>query len=227
MTKVAIVEDNATIRSTFRQWIDAAPELRCVCVCSSAEQALADIPRFNPDVVLMDIHLPGETGIACTAQLKEKLPNVQVIIVTVYRNHELIFQALEAGACGYLLKRSSPEELLKAINEVRSGGAPMTGEIARMLVEAFQKKPGSSASGDGLTEREEEILVLLAEGLSNKEIADRVSISYDTVRAHLRHIYEKLHVRGRTEAVKKYLTSPKAVTMKMRGETRPPDKPER
>src|SRR6185312_2826920 len=219
MTTVAIVEDNATIRNTFRQWIDAAPGFRCVCACASAEQALVDIPNHKPDVVLMDIHLPGETGIACTAQLKEKLPNVQVIIVTVYRNHELIFQALEAGACGYLLKRSSPDELLKAINEVRTGGAPMTGEIARMLVEAFQKKPANSAAGDGLTQREEEILVFLAEGLSNKEIADRVKISYDTVRAHLRHIYEKLHVRGRTEAVKKYLTSPKAVTRKMRGET--------
>jgi len=222
MTTVAIVEDNATIRNTFRQWIEAVPDFRCACACASAEEALIEIPRHKPDVVLMDIHLPpGETGIACTAQLKEKLPSVQVIIVTVYRNHELIFQALEAGACGYLLKRSSPDELLKAINEVRSGGAPMTGEIARMLVEAFQKKPGSSASGEGLTQREEEILGFLAEGLSNKEIADRVKISYDTVRAHLRHIYEKLHVRGRTEAVKKYLTSPKAVTMKMRGETRP------
>ena len=218
MNTVAIVEDNPTIRNTFRNWIEAAPEFRCVCACASAEEALVEIPRLKPDVVLMDIHLPGETGIACTARLKEKLPGVQVIIVTVYRNHELIFQALEAGACGYLLKRSSPEELLKAINEVRTGGAPMTGEIARMLVEAFQKKPGSSASGDGLTQREEEILGFLAEGLSNKEIADRVKISYDTVRAHLRHIYEKLHVRGRTEAVKKYLTSPKAVAMKMRGE---------
>lgn len=218
MNTVAIVEDNPTIRNTFRNWIEAAPEFRCVCACASAEEALVEIPRLKPDVVLMDIHLPGQTGIACTAQLKEKLPGVQVIIVTVYRNHELIFQALEAGACGYLLKRSSPEELLRAINEVRTGGAPMTGEIARMLVEAFQKKPGSSASGDGLTQREEEILVFLAEGLSNKEIADRVKISYDTVRAHLRHIYEKLHVRGRTEAVKKYLTSPKAVAMKIRGE---------
>jgi DNA-binding NarL/FixJ family response regulator len=218
MNTVAIVEDNPTIRNTFRNWIDAAPEFRCVCACASAEEALVEIPRLKPDVVLMDIHLPGQTGIACTAQLKEKLPGVQVIIVTVYRNHELIFQALEAGACGYLLKRSSPEELLKAINEVRTGGAPMTGEIARMLVEAFQKKPGSSSAGDGLTQREEEILRFLAEGLSNKEIADRVKISYDTVRAHLRHIYEKLHVRGRTEAVKKYLTSPKAVTMKIRGE---------
>jgi DNA-binding NarL/FixJ family response regulator len=227
MTTVAIVEDNPTIRNTFRNWFEAAPEFRCVCACASAEEALIEIPRLKPDVVLMDIHLPGETGIACTAQLKEKLPDVQVIIVTVYRNHELIFQALEAGACGYLLKRSSPEELLKAINEVRSGGAPMTGEIARMLVEAFQKKPGSSASGDGLTQREEEILGFLAEGLSNKEIADRVKISYDTVRAHLRHIYEKLHVRGRTEAVKKYLTSPKAVTMKMRGDARSLENPGR
>jgi DNA-binding NarL/FixJ family response regulator len=218
MNTVAIVEDNPTIRNTFRQWIDAAPDFRCVCVCASAEEALVEIPRHKPDVVLMDIHLPGESGIACTAQLKEKLPGIQVIIVTVYRNHELIFQALQAGACGYLLKRSSPDELLKAISEVRSGGAPMTSEIARMLVEAFQKKPGDSA--DQLTPREDEILVLLSEGLSNKEIADKVKISYDTVRAHLRHIYEKLHVRGRTEAVNKYLTSPKGMAAKMGKEGR-------
>jgi DNA-binding NarL/FixJ family response regulator len=219
MNTVAIVEDNPTIRNTFRQWIETAPGFRCVCACGSAEEALVEIPRHKPDVALIDIHLPGQSGIACTAQLKEKLPGIQIIIVTVYRNHELIFQALQAGACGYLLKRSSPEEILKAINEVRSGGAPMTGEIARMLVEAFQKKPGTTASADELTEREDEILDYLAEGLSNKEIADKVKISYDTVRAHLRHIYEKLHVRGRTEAVRKYLTSPKSVAMKMRGET--------
>src|SRR6516164_5439487 len=228
MNTVAIVEDNNVMRNTFRQWIEAAPGFKCVFACATAEEALAELPRLKPDVVLMDVHLPGESGIACTAQLKEKLPDVQVIIVTVYRNHELIFQALQAGACGYLLKRSSPEELLKAISEVRSGGAPMTSEIARMLVEAFQKKPAAPvASGDGLTQRESEILVLLSEGLSNKEIADRVKISYDTVRAHLRHIYEKLHVRGRTEAVKKYLTSPKAITMKMRGDTRSPESPGR
>lgn len=222
MNTVAIVEDNAVIRNSFRQWIEAAPGFRCVAACSSAEEALVEIPRLKPDVVLMDINLPGESGIACTAQLKEKLPGVQVIIVTVYRNHELIFQALQAGACGYLLKRSSPEELLKAISEVLSGGAPMTSEIARMFVEAFQKKPNSSAAAeaDELTQREAEILVLLAEGLSNKEIADRVKISYDTVRAHLRHIYEKLHVRGRTEAVKAYLTSPKAMAAKMGKEER-------
>lgn len=219
MNTVAIVEDNAVMRKTFRQWIDAAPGFRCVFACATAEEALAEIPRLKPDVVLMDVHLPGASGIACTAQLKEQLPNVQVIIVTVYRNHELIFQALQAGACGYLLKRSSPEELLKAISEVRSGGAPMTSEIARMLVEAFQRKPASIVSGDGLTQRESEILGLLSEGLSNKEIADRVKISYDTVRAHLRHIYEKLHVRGRTEAVRKYLKSSTSMTTGLGGTT--------
>jgi DNA-binding NarL/FixJ family response regulator len=205
MNTVAIVEDNAVMRKSFRQWIDASPDFRCVFDCATAEEALAEIPRLKPDVVLMDIHLPGESGIACTARLKELLPGIQVIILTVYRNQELIFQALQAGALGYLLKRSSPAELLKAIAEVRSGGAPMTSEIARMVVEAFQKKAASVASGDSLTTRESEILALLSEGLSNKEIAERVSISYDTVRAHLRHIYEKLHVRGRTEAVRFYL----------------------
>ena len=204
MTSVAIIEDNAVMRRTFRQWIEAAPDLRCLFSCATAEEALAELPRLKPDVVLMDIHLPGESGIGCTARLKEALPGVQVIMLTVYRNQELIFQALQAGASGYLLKRSNPEELLEAIAEVRSGGAPMTSEIAHMVVEAFQKKPASHTPAEGLTNRESEILALLSEGLSNKEIADRVNISYDTVRAHLRHIYEKLHVRGRTEAVKRY-----------------------
>ena len=220
MNTVAIVEDNAVMRKTFRQWINAAPGFRCVFACATAEEALAEIPRLKPDVVLMDVHLPGESGIACTARLKEKLPEVQVIILTVYRNQELIFQALQAGACGYLLKRSSPEELLQAIAEVLSGGAPMTSEIARMVVEAFQKKPASLASGDSLTNRESEILVLLSEGLSNKEIANRVKISYDTVRAHLRHIYEKLHVRGRTEAVRMYLKSSNLSGAGLGGENR-------
>src|SRR5262249_43562831 len=145
MITVAIVEDNAVMRKSFRQWIDAAPGLRCVFACATAEEAVAQIPRLEPNVVLMDIHLPGESGIACTARLQELLPRVQVMILTVYRNQELLFQALQAGASGYLLKRSNPEELLKAIAEVRSGGAPMTSEIARMVVEAFQKKPASHA----------------------------------------------------------------------------------
>jgi len=214
MITVAIVEDNAVMRNTFRQWIDAAPGFQCVFACATAEEAIVEIPRFSPDVVLMDVHLPGESGIACTARLKEALPQLQVIMLTVYRNQELIFQALQAGACGYLLKRSNPEELLKAITDVRSGGAPMTSEIARMVVEAFQKKPPTQKAAEGLTNRESEILALLSEGLSNKEIADRVDISYDTVRAHLRHIYEKLHVRGRTEAVKRYL-QPSNLSMKV------------
>ena len=215
---VAIVEDNAVMRKTFCDWINAAAGVRCVFACATAEEALAEIPRHDPDVVLMDVNLPGESGIACTAQLKEKLPDVQVIILTVYRNHEVIIQALQAGACGYLLKRSSPEELLKAINEVCSGGAPMTSEIARMLVEAFQKKPAAVAPGDELTERESEILGLLSEGLSNKEIANHVNISYDTVRSHLRHIYEKLHVNGRTQAVRKYLKSAGPISPGLGGE---------
>ncbi len=219
MTTVAIVEDNAIMRKTFRRWIDAAPDFRCVFACATAEEALVEIPLLKPAVVLMDIHLPGESGIACTARLKEELPEVQVIMLTVYRNQELIFQALQAGACGYLLKRSSPDELLKAVAEVRSGGAPMTSEIARMVVEAFQKKPAAIAT-DGLTQRESEILALLSEGLSNKEIADRVDISYDTVRSHLRHIYEKLHVRGRTEAVSMYLKTPNLNMAAMGAENR-------
>ena len=211
-TTVAVVEDNAVMRKTFCDWINAASDFRCVFACATAEEALAEIPRLGPDVVLMDVNLPGESGVVCTAQLKEKLPELQVIILTVYRNHELIIQALQAGACGYLLKRSSPDELLKAIREVCSGGAPMTSEIARMLVEAFQKKPANAVPSDALTQRESEILGLLSEGLSNKEIANRVKISYDTVRAHLRHIYEKLHVSGRTQAVRKYLKSSNPIT---------------
>jgi DNA-binding NarL/FixJ family response regulator len=220
MTSVAIVEDNALMRKSLRQWIEAAPDTHCVSACATAEEALAELPRLKPDVVLMDIHLPGQSGIACTARLKEQLPSVQVIMLTVYRNHELIFQALQAGACGYLLKRSNPDQLLRAIAEVRSGGAPMTSEIARLVVEAFQKKPVGPTPAEGLTHRESEILALLSEGLSNKEIAERVDISYDTVRAHLRHIYEKLHVRGRTEAVKMFLTSANVNVAGLGGELR-------
>jgi len=208
MTSVAIVEDNAVMRKTFRQWIDSASGHRCVVACATAEEALAEIPPHKPDVVLMDVNLPGKSGIECVARLKEVLPKTQVIMLTVYRNQELIFKALQAGACGYLLKRCGPVELLKAITEVRTGGAPMTPEIARMLVEVYHRKPVNPSSTEELTARESEILALLSEGLSNKEIADRVNVSYDTVRAHLRHIYEKLHVRGRTEAVRMFLQAP-------------------
>jgi len=205
MTTVAIVEDNPNIRRSLQEWVDAAPDLRCVCACANAEIALKEVPRLKPDVVLMDIQLPGESGIACTARLKSMMPALQIIVVTVYRDRDLLFQALKAGACGYLLKRSSPEELLRAIAEVQTGGAPMTGEIARMVVETFQKPQPETPPRPELSTRETEILDLVAQGLTNKEIGPRLNVSYDTVRAHLRRIYEKLHVRCRAEAVMKYL----------------------
>jgi DNA-binding NarL/FixJ family response regulator len=208
MTKVAIVEDNTTFRQYLAQLIDRTPEHRCVCACANAETALTEIPRHQPDVVLMDIHLPGESGIACTARLREITPNVQVIMLTVYKDIKMIFDALKAGACGYVLKRSDETEVLHAIAEVRAGGAPMTSEIARMVVRSFLVPPTASNSGtDTLSAREMEILALLAEGLSNKEIGNRLHISFATVRTHLMHIYEKLHVRCRTEAAAKYLRS--------------------
>lgn len=208
MTKVAIVEDNGTFRQYLAQLIERTPEHKCVCTCPSAEAALTEIPRHHPDVVLMDIHLPGESGIACTARLRQKMPAVQVIMLTVYKDIKMIFQALKAGACGYVLKRSDEKEVLHAIAEVRAGGAPMTSEIARMVVRSFLESPATSASEtDQLSAREMEILALVAEGLSNKEIGARLHISFTTVRTHLMHIYEKLHVRCRTEAAAKYLRS--------------------
>ena len=206
MTKIAIVEDNPTVRQTLCEWINSASDCRCVCACATGKAALAEIPGHQPDVVLMDINLPGESGITCTARLKQILPKLQIVMLTVYKDHDLILQALKAGASGYLLKRSGREDILKAIGEVRTGGAPMTGEIARMLVETFQKPPADEQT-EGLTARELEILTLLAKGLSNKEISARLGISFETVRNHLRHIYDKLHVHCRTEAVMKYLKS--------------------
>lgn len=167
------------------------------------------IPAFRPNVVLMDLRLPGESGIACTAQLREMLPDLQIIVLTVYKDIKTIFQALKAGASGYVLKRSADCEILEAISEVCSGGAPMTGEIARMVVRLFIERPKPSTGNklNELSSREKEILLLLAEGSSNKEIASRLLISPSTVRSHLSSVYDKLHVRCRTEAVAKYFRS--------------------
>lgn len=203
MTKVAIIEDNHTMRKMLVELIEAAPGYRCVCACSTSKEALLEVPRRQPDVALMDIHLPDESGIACTARLVAKMPGLQIIMVTVYKDTELIFQALKAGASGYILKRFRPEEILHAIAEVRAGGAPMTSEIARMVVRSF-RAPSPTPAADGLTSREAEILVLLAEGLSNKEIANKTNITAGTVRIHLGHIYKKLHVHCRTKAAAKY-----------------------
>lgn len=205
VTTVAVVEDNATFRRFLVDLIDATPGCRCVAACGSAEEGLEMIPPQHPDVVLMDIHLPGDSGIACTARLHELAPRTQVLMLTVYKDIKMIFQALKAGACGYLLKRSGGQEILDAIAELRAGGAPMTSEIARLLVRSFQAPATAPPETATLTPREREILVLLADGLSNKEIAARLFISFFTVRAHLMHIYEKLHVRSRTEAAAVFL----------------------
>ncbi|MBI5388423.1 MAG: response regulator transcription factor [Verrucomicrobia bacterium] len=202
---VAIVEDNAEIRRNLSRYIGEAPGFRCACACGSAEEALRVIPKAQPDVVLMDIRLPGMSGIACTASLKEALPTVPVMMLTVYEDNDAIFNALKAGASGYLLKRSAPEKILEAITELHRGGAPMTSEIARKVIASFYRTKPEQHPQDRLTAREREILEDLAKGYVTKEIADRLGVSYDTIRYHLKHIYDKLHVHSRTEAVIKYL----------------------
>jgi DNA-binding NarL/FixJ family response regulator len=202
MISVAIVEDNAAVGASLRRIVESAPETQCVGVWQSGEEALLKAPLFQPAVVLMDIDLPKLTGIETTALLKLAMPGLLVIMVTVYRDHDKIFDALKAGACGYLLKRSAPAEIRQAIAEVRSEGAPMSAEIARRVVEAFHQ-PAREPT-ETLSKRETEILEWLTQGLANKEIADRIGLSIETVRVHLRRIYEQLHVHSRTEAALKY-----------------------
>ncbi len=207
MTKVAIVEDNPTLRQYLSELIANTPGYRCVCACDSAEEALEKIPAHRPHVVLMDIHLPGESGIACTAYLREKMPKIQVIMLTVYKDIQMIFQALKAGACGYVLKRADEREILAAIAEVRAGGAPMTSQVARMVVRSFLEPCSDHSETEQLSPREMEILALVAKGRANKEIGSQLHIASGTVRIHLSHIYEKLHVRCRTEAAAKFFSS--------------------
>jgi len=203
--KVGIVEDNPGIRENWAKLINAQPGLACVCVCASGEAALTRLPDARPDVVLMDINLPGMSGIECTARLKQKLPATQILIVTVYTDNEHLFEALKAGASGYLLKCTDREELTRSIVEVMAGGAPMNGRIARRVLEAFRQPEPGPGDGTQLSAREQEILDWVARGLVPKEIAVRLGMTYETVRTHLRHIYDKLHVHSRSEAVAKYM----------------------
>ena len=206
--QVAIIEDNRALGESLQKVVESIPDAICMGVWGSAEEGLKKIDAFRPSIVLMDINLPGMSGIEATALLKRHLPEIQVIIVTVHREHEKIFDALKAGACGYLIKRSRAADVRQAILDVHSGGAPMSAEIARRVVEAFHDHTPKSADEPELvrlSQRETDVAQLIAEGLANKEIADRLGISTETVRGHLKNIYEKLHVRSRTEAAVKYL----------------------
>lgn len=204
--RVAIVEDNRGVRESWQQLIETEPGLACVGACESGEEALKMLPGREPDVVLMDVNLPGMSGIECAARLKAKRPQTQVLIVTVYADNDHVFEALQAGATGYLLKSATPEELVQAISEVMAGGAPMTGQIARKVIAAFRGPVAAASLAAQLTAREEEILRLLAQGFSNKEIAAQLDASVETVRVHVRHIYEKLHVHSRTQAAARYFS---------------------
>lgn len=204
MTKVAIVEDNRTTREGLETIVNLSPDFQCVCTCSSAEEALRLLPAHKPDVVLMDIQLPNMSGVDCVARLTEALPEVKAIMVTVYEDPDRIFCALRAGASGYLLKRSAPEEVLDAMREVQQGGGAMSGEIARKVIGYFRGQAETTTAVDNLTTREREVLELVVQGMSNKEIAGRLSVTVAAVRFHLKNIYQKLHVHSRTEAALKF-----------------------
>lgn len=205
MITVSIVEDSRGTRESLSELLKRAPRLQCVGAHANGEAALRDLPGENPDVVLMDINLPGMSGIECVARLKEKAPKTQVLMLTTYEEGDLIFESLRAGANGYLLKNMPPSELLHAVEQVYAGGSPMSMHIARKVVSHFQRIKQPSSDMEKLTKREQEILALLAKGFLYKEIADQLGISLSTVRAHLHTVYEKLHVQSRTEAVVKYL----------------------
>ena len=201
--KVAIVEDSDDIRESLHLLINGSNGFECVNVYPDAEIALEELPSKEIDVVLMDINLPGKSGIECVSLLKDKMPQTQFMMCTVYDNEDAIFSALESGATGYLLKRTSPAQMLEAIRDLHQGGSPMSSEIARMVVEAMHRKRKPSGLIESLTEREKEILEFLARGFLYKEIAGELFISNETVKSHIHNIYDKLHVQTRTEALNK------------------------
>lgn len=202
---VAIVEDDEEIRANLTHRIGENPTLRLLGSYSNAESALAELPQHKPDVVLMDINLPGMDGVECVRQLKTKLPNSQFVMLTVYEDNNRLFKSLMAGASGYLLKRTPPAKLMSAIKEAHQGGSPMTPQIARRVVQHFQQLPEPASELQKLTPRETDVLTQLAKGFRYKEIVDNLGISSGTLHSYIRNIYEKLHVHSRTEAVVKFL----------------------
>lgn len=204
MISISIIEDQPDVRESLVACLGNEPGMRCAGAHMSGEDGLQKIPNENPDIVLMDINLPGMNGIQCVSRLKKCLPNVQILMLTTYDDGDMIFDSLRAGATGYLLKNAPQEELVQAIRQLNSGGAPMSLQIARKVINHFhQTKP--AAGIENLSPRELEILRLLAKGHRYKEIADQLSINIGTVRTHVRHVYEKLHVTSRTEAAMKLM----------------------
>ena len=201
---VSIVEDDRETRESLVELLNGAKGLHCVSSHPTGEAALQSIPLEKPDVALVDINLPGMSGIECVAKLKAQLPGLQVVMLTTYEDGDLIFNSLRAGAKGYLLKNMPPQDLLLAVAEVHAGGAPMPMHIARKVVDYFSHLEHSASEVEKLSKREQEILALLAKGALYKEIADTLAISMSTVRTHVQHIYEKLHVQSRMEAARKF-----------------------
>ena len=201
---VAIVEDDSAVRGIISGWINNSAKFGCVAQYGDATTALTGLPTQSPDVVLMDINLPDMLGIECVRQLKPRMPHTQFVMVTVYGDSEHIFNALAAGATGYLLKRLKRDDLLAALEEVHRGGSPMSTSIARRVVQYFQSQPASARALENLSLREQEVLHFLAEGYVNKEIADRIGLSTPTVATYIRRIYEKLHVHSRAAAIGKF-----------------------
>ena len=203
--RVAIVEDNDSIRESLALILDGSPGLRCCGAWRTAEAALENLPRIPADVVLMDINLPGQSGIECVRQLKAVVPKLQIIMLTIEDDSRMVFESLKAGASGYLIKNLPPAQILAAVEEVHRGGSPMSSQIARMLVQQFQQAGRGHSELARLTPREAEVLGLAVKGYRSKEIADALSLGVQTVQTHFRNIYEKLQVRSRAEAVARYL----------------------
>jgi RNA polymerase sigma factor (sigma-70 family) len=202
--KIALVEDMDGVRERLATLLNEVPGLRCVGAHATGEEAVQQIPAEQPDVALVDVHLPGMSGIECVAKLKAQVPKLQILMLTRFEQSDLIFNSIRAGASGYLLKSTPPAELIQAVEQVHSGGAPMSMQIARKVVDHFRQIQQPASAVETLTEREQEILELLAKGYYYKEIGDTLNITYNTVRTHLHHIYEKLHVQSRTGAVLKF-----------------------
>ncbi len=197
------MEDLDEVREGLKNFISLSTDFKILDTFKTAEEALYDIPKLRPDIVIMDINLPGMSGIECIKLIKDKSPDTQFMMFTVYENDEKVFEALKAGASGYLLKNTGLVQLIESLKELHLGGSPMSANIARKLVTLFRSQQKETANVEVLSSRENEILQLLAKGLLYKEIADQLAISVSTVRQHIHHIYEKLHVQNRTEAINK------------------------